>query len=115
MASDEVDAAWAMDELWRYAHDPDMLTGNVARWAYDYIRELQAAVLALGAPLPPLGGLVIGSPPAGTQAPIRARWRTGTSVVPRVTLYCDDQIAGLALTAELAAEIVARCNQSDAR
>lgn len=52
---------------------------------------------------------------AATQAPIRGRWRTGTSVVPRVTLYCDDQIAGLALTAELAAEIVARCNRSDAR
>jgi hypothetical protein len=30
-----------------------------------------------------------------------------------VTLYRDDQIAGLALTAELAAEIVELCNRAD--
>lgn len=90
-----------MDELWRYAHDPDLLSADVARWAYDRIRALEGAAGA-------------GGREAGAQAPIRGRWRTGTSVRPRVTLYRDDQIVGLALTGELAAEIVDLCNRQSA-
>jgi hypothetical protein len=101
-----------MAELWRYAHDPDLLEASVARWAYDRIIGLEHALTAVtGWPLPtdpdPLG-----DQHAATQAPMRGRWRTGRSVVPRVTLYRDDQIAGLALTAELAAEIAELCNRA---
>lgn len=50
-----------MAELWRYAHDPDMLDARVARWAYDRIVGLEHALTAVsGWPLPtdpdPTGG-----------------------------------------------------------
>jgi hypothetical protein len=42
-----------MAELWRYAHDPDLLEASVARWAYDRITGLEAALAAVtGWPLP---------------------------------------------------------------
>jgi hypothetical protein len=137
-----------MAELWRYAHDPDLLSAQVAQWAYHRIIGLEHALAAVtGWPLP-TDPDPTGDQHTGTQLPIsgrgwgktaaqddmvdaalrrgesvdrvsadgveelRPRWRTGRSVVPRVTLYRDDQIAGLALTAELAAEIVERCNTS---
>lgn len=93
------DTRLEMNELWRYAHDPDLLSADVARWAYDRIRALE-------------GALSLGGPPAATQGPIRGRWRTGTKVRPPVTLYRDDQIVGMALTGALAAEIVALCNRA---
>lgn len=136
-----------MAELWRYAHDPDLLDAGVARWAYDRIVGLEHALTAVtGWPLP-TDPDPTGPQHTATQAPIvgrgwgkttaqdvtvdaalrrgdsvdrvgpdgveelRPRWRTGRSVVPRVTLYRDGQIAGLALTAELAAEIVELCNR----
>lgn len=36
-----------MAELWRYAHDPDLLEASVARWAYDRITGLEAALAAV--------------------------------------------------------------------
>jgi hypothetical protein len=63
-AADRPDPAWAMAELWRCCYDPDMLSAEVARWAYDYIRQLEGAVVALGAPLPPLGHQATGGPAA---------------------------------------------------
>ena len=89
-----------MDELWRYAHDPDLLPADVARWAYDRIRVLEGAAAA-------------GGQETDTEAPLSGRWRTGHSVRPRVTLYRDDQIVGMALSGALAAEIVERCNGAD--
>lgn len=94
------DDPWEMDELWRYAHDPDLLPAEVARWAYDRIRVLEGATGAAGRETP-------------TETPLSGRWRTGHSVRPRVTLYRDDQIVGMALSGALAAEIVERCNGAD--
>jgi hypothetical protein len=42
-----------MAELWRYAHDPDLLSAQVAQWAYHRIIGLEHALAAVtGWPLP---------------------------------------------------------------